>query len=1073
MKKKLLTLLLVASTISSTLMPAQSVFADTTGDADVSIEETASDDQASTTSGSKKLFEEVTEEDYTKLANIKYGDIKYGNTTRKDIKSEVDLNDIEAKTVKDAYPISHEDIYIPDDKQTIDMAQFRKDEKERIDTSYNDAVQRHPDKKDKLVHPYANSKYLFSGYRYYFEISRAAHAFLESQQPAYSQETGDCSLNATAELVNKALISQNLITDIHTQRISRAQLEYNALYVTKDPLNGFHGDCSQNCEYNLQQKIKIVDDLKPHNKNDETDPMTIGLKKDLRHNNEYGSPIHSLYSGMGPVSEKNISDSLAYNICNKGTDEKNNYDLSTKDVYDKENIFARLTQCRIFPNPQDKNNSEDDKETIRNTMKAWIYKYGGVGFSGDSPEENYYNRKDNCVYSNREPGTKCHAMIIVGWDDTFPIDSFVTKDGVSHAKTKGAWLVKNSWNPFKSNQDIYGTEQVDESNNVNDYTMFTPFNYCRYYWLSYDTPCITSYFGIAFENKDYYDNIYQYDGYQKSIRPNTTPPKVADATDATTAANIFTIKNPDSESASDKAQELKCVGFEIYHNWGELRESPKRMNYPKYQDWKDPVKYKVEVYRNIPKGGLPTDGTLVNTSTTTGTCSNEGIYTVELNKPVSLSQGERFSVVVSLENTEKSNARIAVEENHSYLDAHREKHTGESYIINPSTNEWIDVVNTDAKNKNEAHEWPENVRIKAMTVNTNTDSSEIRTTPKPTTPTQSPITDCTKLEMKASVSGGYTGFECTVETEEESPLTDQIQYIDITKTDRQGAKKSSAFPLSQAKKVKTENGRIARSIFLAIAPSDYENTLKLEIRDNNYHPVKFLLSGDAANTCTTSYSTSLKEYLDKLKETAITNNDSATENFANALIIHMTCAQNLYKTKSNAESDFDLSVLDSIKAADFASYRLKRGTTGNASDTAPQIGLSFNWKKTNALSVIYYDVVDPSNIKSIQIDGEDITNTNPKAYQFEEIDDHHELTVNLSDIPISDFSKTHTITVEDTSGNQTVVKASVFSYIYSALKTNSTDQPIAKNYAKSLALLAKSYNQLDMSDTRYKDFFLF
>ena len=138
MRKKLLTLLLVASTISSTLVPAQSVFADTTGNADVSIEETASDDQPSSTSRSKRLFqEEVTEADYEKLGEIPYGEIEYGNTKRKDIKSEVDLNDIEAQTVKDAYPISHEDIYIPNN-ELID--QLRKNDITNVENDYQKHV---------------------------------------------------------------------------------------------------------------------------------------------------------------------------------------------------------------------------------------------------------------------------------------------------------------------------------------------------------------------------------------------------------------------------------------------------------------------------------------------------------------------------------------------------------------------------------------------------------------------------------------------------------------------------------------------------------------------------------------------------------------------------------------------------------------------------------------------------------------------------------------------------------------------------------------------------------------------
>ncbi|MCR4654556.1 MAG: hypothetical protein K5744_12885 [Eubacterium sp.] len=1024
MRKKLLTLLLVASTISSTLMPAQSVFADTTGDADVSIVETSSDDQPSTTSGSKRLFQEVDATDYEELGKIPYGEIEYGNKKRKDIKSEVDLDKIKAKTVKDAYPISYEDIYIPE-----------------VDISENEEYKTLKDKsKDYFDKWLPTFKYKYNGFHFDFEISEAAKEYINSQQPTYPQESGDCTYNAFTEVADKALIAEDLIhkEDVHKIRMSRAQIEYNGLFVTKDPLDGFHGDYSN--EGYSTREVKL--DIRRH-----LSSKSLSDNYDLRRAGKETWIMRSLYSGMGPVKETDVNDARAINLCNNEADVKlppaedgterfvhtKSDNLCTEDVYYTKNgsnkHFAHLTQTRFF--------SKDPKKTDRNKIKAWIYSYGGVGLTAEygTTDENdhpqsHYDFEKNCLLRFSDMPTGCHAMTIVGWDDNFPADAF-EPDNNGIKINNGAWLVKNSWNPFNQ-QDLYGTEMTSNK----DYAESTPFSFYRYFWLSYDSPAILAYYGLAFENNNYFDNIYQYDGYQEN----------SDYAKSSKAANIFTVKDPDTEPTDDKAQELKCVGFEICNNIS------------------SPAKYTIEIYRNIPEGGSPTDGTLINTSTTTGTCPDKGIYTVELKKPVCLANGERYSVVVTL----KNGAKIAVEDNRTYtndaLNDARENHCGESFIY--SSNKWKDVVDVEPQLTDK---WPENVRIKAMTVNTDIDSSTIRATLTPTSPTPAPIADCAELTVKAKVTGSLTGFEYTVETDENSPLADQIKCIRKTITDSKGNKKKS---LNYLPDPKIKNGTSSRSVFLPIDPDNYEYTVKIEILDNKNQAVNLHLSSTEANTRSTSYSTSMKEYLNKLKETAVANKDNVTEDFAIAMLIHMTCAQNMYKTKATDENVVDLSPLDSINVADFASYRLKRGTTGNTDGTLPRIGLSFNWKKTNALSVIYYDAEDPSTIKSIQVDGEDITNSNPKEYQFETIDDHHELTVNLSYIPISDFSKTHTITVENTSGRQIIVKASVYSYIYYMLKSKVTDQT-TKNYAKSLALLAKSYNQLDMSDTRYKDFFLF
>ena len=1101
MRKKLLALLLATSTISSTLLPGQCAFADTNGSTDVTIEESSAGTKPTPTPTPTRLFKEITNEDYENLKTIPYGEIKYGNEKRMNITSEADLDTIKAKHISDAYPISHEDIFIPENSIS-ENSPIREKRAEEV-TTYNDAYKTYGRKTIAQT-----SIYNFEGFRHSNELSEAAKRFINSQQPAYRQEAGDCSLNSVTELLNKALIAQGLIPEdqVHNIRMSRAQLEYNALYVTKDPLNGFHGDYSADNHYSLDQKKLIVSQLKPWVGIDE-DTNVPKLDIDLRWNNESGSPFHSLYSGMGPVSEKIIGDERAYTICNNGSIERsstpsatptplpanypkstplphfvdNTNDLYTEDVYN--NCYAHLTQCRVFPNPNDVN-TDTEKETIRNEMKTWIFKYGGVGIDADAPDGDYFNFTDDCMYSIKNPGSKNHGMIIVGWDDTFPCESFKTKNGTYQTKTNGAWLIKNSWSPSEWRSSEWTPEQMEDSNSAKEAALYgkelvdndinkvknkqtkallatqdsTPFSFSRYFWVSYDTPGIKSYYGIAFESKDYYNHIYQYDGYQKNTR----------YANSSKAANVFTVNNV--STTSDKSQELKCVGFEIYHDWSDPdteKTDLKERLYPKYNDWKDPVRYEVKIYKNVPNNGNPESGDLVDESTTTGICPERGIYTVDLKKPVSLKNGDRFSVVVTLENTQNSNAKIAVEQNKNYeddlLSDPRSNHYGESFIFDSSTQSWTDIVK-DKRYKDWKKEWPENVRIKAMTVNTDD--------PTPTVaPTSTPVSDCAKLSLKAKINGGLIGFECMIETDENSPLADQITKIQITRPDSNGNPKTTRTKIDSVKKVNTGTGSITRSVFMPINPTAYENTYKFELLDSQNRPINIQLPGDGMNKYTTAYTISMKEYLDKLKDATISNNDTTTENFANALMVHMACAQNIYKTKPADDIDIDLSALNDINVSDFSGDRVTRRSSDPTDDSIIFGGLSYNWTRTSDLSVIY-NVTDASAIKSIQIDGNDISDSSNDSYQIDENNGQQVLTVNLSGVPISDFAKKHTITVENENGNQVVVNVSVYSYIYSTLKTKYTDQT-TKNYAKSLALLKRTYDQLDKNDSRYKDFFIF
>lgn len=116
-------------------------------------------------------------------------------------------------------------------------------------------------------------------------------------------------------------------------------------------------------------------------------------------------------------------------------------------------------------------------------IKSAIIEHGGVYAA-------YYESHRSSEYSatynsyNAISGWPNHAVMLVGWDDSFPKENFVrTPDG------NGAWLVRNSWG-----HNGYG--------------------HSGYFWLSYyDSGFNRSGEVIAFDaTTDTFDNCYAYDG---------------------------------------------------------------------------------------------------------------------------------------------------------------------------------------------------------------------------------------------------------------------------------------------------------------------------------------------------------------------------------------------------------------------------------------------------------------------------------------------------------------------------------------------------------------------------------
>lgn len=147
-------------------------------------------------------------------------------------------------------------------------------------------------------------------------------------------------------------------------------------------------------------------------------------------------------------------------------------------------------------------------------VKTEIMNYGAVAAS--FYYDDVYFNENTAGYNNDVYDYSNHAILIVGWDDNYSKDNFLSAPSVD-----GAWLVKNSW----------GTYFGDDG----------------YFWLSYeDTSLQDDMYVLVAETSDNYDHNYQYDGSYIDFN-----------IEGTSAANVFQIAKGDTKEV------LEAVSFQM------------------------------------------------------------------------------------------------------------------------------------------------------------------------------------------------------------------------------------------------------------------------------------------------------------------------------------------------------------------------------------------------------------------------------------------------------------------------------------------------------------------------------
>lgn len=294
----------------------------------------------------------------------------------------------------------------------------------------------------------------------------------------------------------------------------------------------------------------------------------------------------------------------------------------------------------ILPNPVGKveNVTAEQRAAQVNLVKQYVKEYGSV-FTSIYYHRNYINNKTYGYYYNKKASyngtmryyTSNHAVSIVGWDDHYAKENFLTQPS-----SDGAFLVKNSW----------GDQWGDHG----------------YFYLSYEDAYAGWNAGVVnrVDSLDRLDHIYQYDPFCMTGAYGFQSYETGKVISKACFANVFTVET-DEEA-------LKAVSVYLM--------APNTT---------------CKVYVNAENGQLSDFSHM--TYAGEKSFSMSGYQTIDLTTEIPLT-GERFAVAVEVTSTEKEQMLIPLEmplTGGEITNSNCSANPGESFI-SPDSKKWSDMT---------------------------------------------------------------------------------------------------------------------------------------------------------------------------------------------------------------------------------------------------------------------------------------------------------------------------------------------------------------------------------------------
>ena len=321
-------------------------------------------------------------------------------------------------------------------------------------------------------------------------------------------------------------------------------------------------------------------------------------------------------SGIGPVSETTApyrnDEQIAYGQGGVNytdlTDLSKLYWWSTSGTWSlpEEDRFVQaleLEESSILPAPATTNDAgayaynEEGTEAIkREIMEGRAVE---IGFAADTSRPGQqsqakYINTDTWAHYTYEQASVTHAVTIVGWDDSYSKDNFIEGH---EPPADGAWIVKNSWGSA-SNEWPHNNDWGNDG----------------YFYLSYYDQTISLPETFDFDTSEYGSGNKYYLVNQYDYMPSSGVSSIVDA-QPTSMANVFTAE--EDMAVRRLSCETGNMGTEVEYR----------------------------LYLLDDDAASPTDGVMA--AQARATYEYGGYHRIDLDEPVVMREGQRYSVVVT------------------------------------------------------------------------------------------------------------------------------------------------------------------------------------------------------------------------------------------------------------------------------------------------------------------------------------------------------------------------------------------------------------------------------------------